>query len=60
MQSDLKELADNLIWCLEVIIGWMRANKLKFNPDKMELLLVESNFVLEDEMSMMLDGAVLP
>lgn len=49
-----------MIWCLEVIIDWMRANKLKFNPDKMELLLVESNFVLEDEMSMMLDGAVLP
>ncbi|KAF7234653.1 RNA-directed DNA polymerase from mobile element jockey [Varanus komodoensis] len=31
-----------LNWCLDKIMGWMRANKLKLNPDKMEVLLNNS------------------
>ncbi|KAF7243480.1 putative RNA-directed DNA polymerase from transposon BS, partial [Varanus komodoensis] len=29
-----------LNWCLAEVMGWMRANKLKLNPDKMEVLLI--------------------
>ncbi|KAF7246443.1 Protein NEL [Varanus komodoensis] len=29
-----------LNWCLAEVMGWMRANKLKLNPDKTEVLLV--------------------
>ncbi|KAF7249810.1 putative RNA-directed DNA polymerase from transposon BS, partial [Varanus komodoensis] len=29
-----------LNWCLAEVMGWMRANKLKLKPDKMEVLLV--------------------
>ncbi|KAF7237536.1 Chromodomain-helicase-DNA-binding protein 1-like [Varanus komodoensis] len=29
-----------LNWCLTEVMGWMRANKLRLNPDKMEDLLI--------------------
>lgn len=34
--SDPKETVDIFNWCLEVVMGWIRANKLKLNPDKRE------------------------
>ena len=27
-------------WCLTLNIDWMRANRLKLNPDKIEIMLV--------------------
>lgn len=37
-----------------------RINKLKLCPDKMELLLIEPNSILEGETLLVLDGDVLP
>ena len=33
--------------CLEAVMGWMRANKLKLNPDKMEALWIGGSQVQE-------------
>lgn len=35
---DVYEALQVLNPCLEAVMGWMRANKLKLNPDKMEVL----------------------
>lgn len=37
---DSKEAVDTFNLVLEMIEGWIRANKVKLNPDKMEALLV--------------------
>ncbi|KAF7251227.1 putative uncharacterized transposon-derived protein F52C9.6, partial [Varanus komodoensis] len=38
------EAGDVLNQCLTTIMNWMRANKLKLNPDKTEMLLVDDSF----------------
>lgn len=44
LSSGPKEAIETLTWCLEVVPGWMRTNKL--NPDKAKILLVEPNSTL--------------
>ncbi|KAF7246633.1 RNA helicase Mov10l1, partial [Varanus komodoensis] len=41
-------------------MGWMRANKLKLNPDKMEVLLVGGLGFREGELNLVLSGVALP
>ncbi|KAF7251321.1 MAP3K7 C-terminal-like protein [Varanus komodoensis] len=46
--------------CLAEVMGWMRANKLKLNPDKTEVLLVGgSDFEMRD-LGLVLNGVALP
>ncbi|KAF7250980.1 GPN-loop GTPase 3 [Varanus komodoensis] len=33
--------------CLAGVMGWMRANKLRLNPDKMEVLLSNRTHILK-------------
>lgn len=37
LPSDPKVTLETLLWCLEEVKGWMRANKLNFNSDMMEV-----------------------
>ncbi|KAF7239223.1 Disintegrin and metalloproteinase domain-containing protein 12, partial [Varanus komodoensis] len=41
-------------------MGWMRANKLKLNPDKTEVLLVGGSGFGEGELNLVLNGVALP
>ncbi|KAF7241323.1 Potassium channel subfamily T member 2 [Varanus komodoensis] len=45
---------------LAEIMGWMRANKLKLNPDKMEFLLVGGSGSSVGGLDLVLNGAALP
>ncbi|KAF7249234.1 1-phosphatidylinositol 4,5-bisphosphate phosphodiesterase beta-1 [Varanus komodoensis] len=45
--------------CLAKVMGWMRANKLKLNPDKMEVLLVGGLGSGVGALDIVLDGAAL-
>ncbi|KAF7253353.1 Fibroblast growth factor receptor 2 [Varanus komodoensis] len=47
-----------LNWCLAEVMGWMRANKLKLSPDKMEVLLVGGSGFGEGDFD--LNGVALP
>lgn len=42
----LKWTAEILNQCLEGVMGWMRANKMRLCPDKMVVLLAGSNSIL--------------
>ncbi|KAF7252401.1 hypothetical protein EYD10_01895 [Varanus komodoensis] len=46
--------------CLAKVMGWMRANKLKLNPDKTEVLLVGRSSFGEGELNLVLNGVALP
>ncbi|KAF7254272.1 putative RNA-directed DNA polymerase from transposon BS, partial [Varanus komodoensis] len=46
--------------CLAEVMGWMRANKLKLNPDKTEVLLVGGSGFGEGGVDLVLNGATLP
>ncbi|KAF7240862.1 Receptor-type tyrosine-protein phosphatase T [Varanus komodoensis] len=46
--------------CLAEVMGWMRANKLKLNPDKMEVLLVGGSGFGEGGFDLVLNGVSLP
>ncbi|KAF7251907.1 Polypeptide N-acetylgalactosaminyltransferase 16 [Varanus komodoensis] len=46
--------------CLAEVMEWMRANKLKLNPDKMEVLLVGGSGFGEGGFDLVLNGATLP
>ncbi|KAF7251651.1 hypothetical protein EYD10_02851 [Varanus komodoensis] len=45
---------------LDEVMGWMRANKLKLNPDKTEVLLVGGSGFGEGELNLVLNGVALP
>ncbi|KAF7246806.1 Chorion-specific transcription factor GCMa, partial [Varanus komodoensis] len=46
--------------CLVEVMGWMRANKLKLNPDKTEVLLVGGSGFGEGGFDLVLNGVALP
>ncbi|KAF7235490.1 Vomeronasal type-2 receptor 26 [Varanus komodoensis] len=46
--------------CLAEVMGWMRANKLKLNPDKMEVLLVGGSGLGMGYLGLVLNGVALP
>ncbi|KAF7247602.1 Cytosolic 5'-nucleotidase 3A [Varanus komodoensis] len=46
--------------CLAEVVEWMRANKLKLNPDKTEVLLVGRSGFGEGGFDLVLNGATLP
>ncbi|KAF7238948.1 N-terminal EF-hand calcium-binding protein 3 [Varanus komodoensis] len=46
--------------CLAEVMEWMRANKLKLNPDKTEVLLVGGSGFGEGGFDLVLNGATLP
>ncbi|KAF7236005.1 Catenin delta-1, partial [Varanus komodoensis] len=46
--------------CLGEVMGWMRANRLKLNPDKMEVLLVGGSGFGEGGFDLVLNGVALP
>ncbi|KAF7239025.1 Heparan-alpha-glucosaminide N-acetyltransferase [Varanus komodoensis] len=46
--------------CLVEVMGWMRANKLKLNPDKTEVLLFGGLGFGEGELNLVLNGVALP
>ncbi|KAF7247778.1 Disks large-associated protein 2 [Varanus komodoensis] len=46
--------------CLAEVMGWMRANKLKLNPDKTEVLLVGDSSSSVGDLGLALDGDALP
>lgn len=43
---DPKGVGELLNQCLEDVMGWMGANKLKLNPDKTKVLLIGSDSIL--------------
>ncbi|KAF7240555.1 Thromboxane-A synthase [Varanus komodoensis] len=46
--------------CLAEVMGWMRENKLKLNPDKTEVLLVGGSDLGMGDLGLVLNGVVLP
>ncbi|KAF7253150.1 hypothetical protein EYD10_01179 [Varanus komodoensis] len=46
--------------CLAEVMGWMRANKLKLNPDMMEVLLVGGLGFGVGDLDLVLNGVALP
>ncbi|KAF7247761.1 Maturin [Varanus komodoensis] len=46
--------------CLAEVMGWMRANKLKLSPDKMEVLLVGGSDSGLGDLDLVLNGVALP
>ncbi|KAF7239463.1 Structural maintenance of chromosomes protein 6, partial [Varanus komodoensis] len=46
--------------CLAEVMGWMKANKLKLNPDKMEILLVGGSGFGVGDLDLVLNGVALP
>ncbi|KAF7245267.1 Lysophospholipid acyltransferase 1 [Varanus komodoensis] len=46
--------------CLAEVMGWMRANKLKLNPDKTEVLLVSGSGLGMGDLGLVLNGVALP
>ncbi|KAF7243419.1 RNA-directed DNA polymerase from mobile element jockey [Varanus komodoensis] len=46
--------------CLAEEMGWVRANKLRLNPDKTEVLLVGSSGFGEGDLDLVLSGVALP
>uniref|UniRef100_A0A803TNY3 Reverse transcriptase domain-containing protein n=1 Tax=Anolis carolinensis TaxID=28377 RepID=A0A803TNY3_ANOCA len=55
-----KEAAQTLNQCLAAVSNWMRANKLKLNPDKTEALLVSCGTNWGIGWQPVLDGVALP
>ncbi|KAF7245646.1 putative RNA-directed DNA polymerase from transposon BS [Varanus komodoensis] len=49
-----------LNWCLAKVMGWMRANKLKLNPDKTEVLLMGGSNCWVGDLDLVLNGVALP
>ncbi|KAF7251997.1 hypothetical protein EYD10_02590 [Varanus komodoensis] len=49
-----------LNWCLAEVMGWLRANKLRLNPDKMEVLLVGGMGFGMGDLDLVLNGVALP
>lgn len=49
-----------LSWCLSEGMESMRAKKLTFNPETMEVLIVVPNLVLESRSSPLIDGVKVP
>ena len=45
--------------CLSMVMDWMRANKLRLNPDKTEVLLVGGSSVRLGDVHSVLDGVAL-
>ena len=58
--SSSGEAVDVLNWCLAVTMDWMRANKLKLNPDKTEMLLVGGSSDRMVGVQPVLDGVASP
>ncbi|XP_062990384.1 lactosylceramide 4-alpha-galactosyltransferase isoform X3 [Elgaria multicarinata webbii] len=54
------EAVDVLNWCLAATMDWMRANKLKLNPDKTETLLVGGSSDWMAGVQPVLDWVALP
>ncbi|KAF7251792.1 hypothetical protein EYD10_02920 [Varanus komodoensis] len=46
--------------CLAEVMGWMRANKLRLNPDKMEVLLVGGSGFGMGDLDLVLNRVALP
>nr|GFC52549.1 hypothetical protein [Tanacetum cinerariifolium] len=57
---DSKGAVDVLNRCLEAVGSWMGANKLKLNPDKTEVLLVQKSTTQVLDHRPALNGVVLP
>uniref|UniRef100_A0A803TWJ5 Reverse transcriptase domain-containing protein n=1 Tax=Anolis carolinensis TaxID=28377 RepID=A0A803TWJ5_ANOCA len=55
-----KEAVQVLNRCLAAVSDWMRANKLKLNPDKTEVLLVSHKAEQGTGLQPVLDGVTLP
>ena len=45
---------------MEAVIGWMRKNKLKLNPNTVEMLAVKGSDLGLEVCQPVLDGATLP
>uniref|UniRef100_A0A803TMK0 Reverse transcriptase domain-containing protein n=1 Tax=Anolis carolinensis TaxID=28377 RepID=A0A803TMK0_ANOCA len=58
--SVTKEAVQVLNRCLATVSDWMRANKLKLNPDKMEVLLISRRAEQGIGLQPVLDGVALP
>ena len=55
-----REAVLTLNQCLASVMGWMRANKLKLNPEKKEVLLVSCKGDKEIGILPVLNGVTLP
>lgn len=55
-----KELVEVVNWHLDKVMGWLRTNKLKFNPDKMEMLMFNGRVDQEMGAPPVLSGDVHP
>ncbi|XP_053169630.1 uncharacterized protein LOC128353010 [Hemicordylus capensis] len=60
LSPDPREAVDVLNRGLEAVMGWMWANKLKLNPDKMEVILVSRRANRDKDILPVLDGVALP
>ncbi|KAF7246133.1 Lipoxygenase-likey domain-containing protein 1, partial [Varanus komodoensis] len=60
LTTAISEAVAELNRCLAKVMEWMRANKLKLNPDKTEVLLVSGSGFGEGGFDLVLNGATLP
>ena len=58
--TSAKDSVSPLNECFEAVMGWMRKNKLKLNPDKMEVLAVKGHNLGLEVCQPVLDGVTLP
>ncbi|KAF7234544.1 hypothetical protein EYD10_18427 [Varanus komodoensis] len=56
----MSEVVAVLNWCLAEVMGWVRANKLKLNPDKMEVQLVGGSGLGMGDLGLVVNGVALP
>ena len=55
-----EQLYYTLQHCLNLVMVWISTNKLKLNPDKMEMLLVSRKSGLVSRISFVLEGILVP
>lgn len=58
--ADPREVIETLTWCLEAVLGWISATKLKLNPNKTKVLLLGGSSDSRYEVSSVLDEVALP
>lgn len=46
--------------CLEKVVGWVRANEVKLNSDKTEMLVVNGKIAQKMTIQPVLEGVALP
>lgn len=57
LPADPRDVKEMLHQCMQAVLGFVQANKLKLNPNEREVLLVNKRTDQEIKISLVLDGA---